>query len=338
MKFILLFLFCSLANIYPKTVHDVKTDEIIMDINSTPMASPTSNTLILSAGKDSKDYQLYIIDFDTYEIIQLTNSGSNTNPSFSPDGNRIIYTNSKKNRTSKDSKEIYIMDIITHKKIQITHNSYPEANPIFTNNPDTILYFKSTKFQKKEYYLSDFPDGWYEWDIYEFSTAHKTEKKITNFKFISPEIMYLTADNRILVKAPIKTEGQMSKKYQTIINYTDDTLNIKYNYRKSYHTSLLKNINLLVQTGEFPGSDKFYISDLNNQNTTEIICNTLYYPIYFSLSNSNDTIYFIAQERKKDYKNTVNSHFKLFRLNLSNNEITKIDLTTFKIKSESSAK
>jgi TolB protein len=90
--------------------------------------------------------QLYIMETDGSSVQRLTDGGYATSPSWSPNGQFIAYAwNRKYGPGAPGGQDIYVMEIATHKWIQLTHGmgpcDFPSWSPdgrhlVFANSPD----------------------------------------------------------------------------------------------------------------------------------------------------------------------------------------------------------
>lgn len=109
--------------------------------------------------------QLFVKDLNTGEIKQLTNSGSNSHPRWSPDGSQIVY----ENWSEGNSFDIYLMDSDGSNQRSLVATS---ARELLANwSPDgSKIVFVSDKDGKDEIYIMDL-------------RTESTTKITNNFKF-----------------------------------------------------------------------------------------------------------------------------------------------------------
>jgi dipeptidyl aminopeptidase/acylaminoacyl peptidase len=68
--------------------------------------------------------------------VQLThNNGWDTQPSYSPDGNKIVYT-----RHDGSDFELYTINVRTGGRVQLTNNSTDEQSPDYSPDGEKIVY------------------------------------------------------------------------------------------------------------------------------------------------------------------------------------------------------
>jgi TolB protein len=101
------------ANIYtidPKsTESNVKRISYVGKFNATPRFSPDGTEIVFSSWVDN-GFDIYRIGVDGNNLVRLTkNYGSNEDPTFSSDGEFIVFTSRKVFSRSKAEQRIYIM-------------------------------------------------------------------------------------------------------------------------------------------------------------------------------------------------------------------------------------
>ncbi|MFQ6043379.1 MAG: tetratricopeptide repeat protein [Candidatus Poribacteria bacterium] len=84
--------------------------------------------------------QIYVVDVDGRNLRQLTNvSAINSNPSFSPDGKRIVF-DSNRNEFGEGNSGIYIMDSDGTDQMRLTSDEYISMKPVFTPDGKKIVF------------------------------------------------------------------------------------------------------------------------------------------------------------------------------------------------------
>jgi TolB protein len=96
---------------------------------------------------------IYTMNLNNQKVIRLTNNSSiDTSPSFSPDGNRVIF-----NSDRGGSQQIYIMDSKGNKVKRISFGKGRYATPVWAPKGELIAF---TKMLNKKFYIGVMsPDG-----------------------------------------------------------------------------------------------------------------------------------------------------------------------------------
>lgn len=90
--------------------------------------SPDGNRITFSMGNPGVR-EIYLLDLDNNELIQLTEGGNNVSPSFSPDGGWIAFQTYRDNYFDVNGCEIYIIRIDGGELTRLTDNSYCDWKP-----------------------------------------------------------------------------------------------------------------------------------------------------------------------------------------------------------------
>lgn len=128
-------------------IYDLKTGEreIVGDfpgMTFAPRFSPDSKTVVMSFS-DSKtaNSEIYSMDLNTRSITRLTNdSGIDTSPSYSPDGEKIVF-----NSDRGGSPQLYIMDKDGSNIKRISKGKGVYGNPVWSPRGDLIAFVKNRK-------------------------------------------------------------------------------------------------------------------------------------------------------------------------------------------------
>jgi Tol biopolymer transport system component len=100
--------------------------------------SSYANKIAFCAYLSSKNFKIYTINIDGSEQTVLTdNSYDNSDPSWSPDGEKITY---ELLAFSGDSPNIYAMNSDGSKKINLTNNSYLNTDPTWSPDGEKIAF------------------------------------------------------------------------------------------------------------------------------------------------------------------------------------------------------
>jgi len=128
-------------------IYDLKTGEreIVGDfpgMTFAPRFSPDSKSVVMSFS-DSKtaNSEIYSMDLNTRSITRLTNdSGIDTSPSYSPDGEKIVF-----NSDRSGSPQLYIMDKDGSNIKRISKGKGVYGNPVWSPRGDLIAFVKNRK-------------------------------------------------------------------------------------------------------------------------------------------------------------------------------------------------
>jgi len=96
--------------------------------------SPNSQEFAFISDRDGNP-QLFSMDVDGTNLKKFTYSGYNDSPSWSPIGDKIAF--SKRNGSSFN---IYLLDVVTKKEIQLTKDSGSNENPAFSPEGRYIVF------------------------------------------------------------------------------------------------------------------------------------------------------------------------------------------------------
>jgi dipeptidyl aminopeptidase/acylaminoacyl peptidase len=100
---------------------------------------PGKNGRIAYSGYDGNDYEIYTINVNGGDKLQLTNNNRDDySPSYSPDAKRIAYVGYDRNDA-----EIYSIKAGGRGKIKLTHNNAEEAAPSYSPDGMKIVYMVS---------------------------------------------------------------------------------------------------------------------------------------------------------------------------------------------------
>jgi TolB protein len=102
-------------------------------------ASPTLEGKILFCTTRNNDAEIYSMNPEGLNEVNLTSdpAGWDTNPSWSPDGKKILYSS---RTTSSRDYAIHIMNSDGSNKTRLTSSSMTEANPVFSPDGEKIAY------------------------------------------------------------------------------------------------------------------------------------------------------------------------------------------------------
>jgi TolB protein len=119
--------------------------------NWEPVLSSDGTTLAY-ASPGEKGFEIYTLNIDTGEIVQLTqNEVDDWAPSWSPQGDRLVFSS---NRDKNVDLDLYLIDIRTLDITRLTTDESEEVNPYWGVN-DKIL-FNSSRSGVWEVYMIDY--------------------------------------------------------------------------------------------------------------------------------------------------------------------------------------
>lgn len=124
--------------------------------NGGPFFSPDGKKIIFRADREKPHFlQIYMIDSDGQNLVQLTNNSSvNWAPFWHPCGNVIAYTSSL---YSHHSYQIFLMNVENQQRIQITDLSNFNGLPTFNSQGTKLLWTsKRSKDQTSHIFMADF--------------------------------------------------------------------------------------------------------------------------------------------------------------------------------------
>uniref|UniRef100_A0A7C6EG04 DUF5050 domain-containing protein n=1 Tax=candidate division WOR-3 bacterium TaxID=2052148 RepID=A0A7C6EG04_UNCW3 len=116
---------------------------------------------VAAAKKDIAD--IYLIKLDGTIVKKLTKRGMNTDPAFSPKGDKIAYVSN-----IDGDEEIFLYDINTDSTIKLTNNDYTDFSPVFSPDGKEIAYVTNR-------------DGG--WEIYKINLVQRQAFRLTKNNF-----------------------------------------------------------------------------------------------------------------------------------------------------------
>ncbi|MBN1383722.1 MAG: PD40 domain-containing protein [Elusimicrobia bacterium] len=96
--------------------------------------SPNSQEFVFVSDR-SGNPQLFVMDIDGTNLRRMTHSGYNDSPSWSPIGDKIVFT-----RKHGSVFDIYILDVAEKKEYRLTENSGSNENPSFSFDGRHIVF------------------------------------------------------------------------------------------------------------------------------------------------------------------------------------------------------
>ncbi len=138
---------------------------------------PDNELLAVAAAKrDIAD--IYLVKIDGTIIKKITRGGMNTDPAFSPKGDKIAYVSN-----IDGDEEIYIYDTKSDSTIKLTNNNYTDFSPAFSPDGKELAYVTNR-------------DGG--WEIYKVNLTMKQAFRLTKNKFWDGFPSY-TPDGKFIV-------------------------------------------------------------------------------------------------------------------------------------------
>lgn len=138
---------------------------------------PDNEMLAVAAAKrDIAD--IYLIKLDGTIVKRITKRGMNTDPAFSPKGDKIAYVSS-----ADGDEEIYLYDIKTDSTIKLTNNDYTDFSPSFSPDGKELIYVTNR-------------DGG--WEIYKIDLIRRQAFRLTKNRFWDGFPSY-TPDGKFIV-------------------------------------------------------------------------------------------------------------------------------------------
>ena len=148
-------------------VTNITNDDKSLNINPSwsPIGADGKFYLVFSSnrGNDKKKFHLWKINLETKELVQITKDECNDiQPDWSSDGRKIVFVSNLDNGLEKDYNNLFLLDISTGNKTQITHETISNkgiSNPSWSSDTQKIVYTR--KYQKRQIQaLEDFQKIW----------------------------------------------------------------------------------------------------------------------------------------------------------------------------------
>lgn len=132
--------------------------------DSYPAWSPDGKKIAFASYRsDGKTTQIYVMNKDGSNVVQLTEKEKNSFPAWSPDGKKIVFMSKR----GEAKWQIYLMNADGSNQKRLTNNSANDYNPVFSPNGKKIL-FESDR------------DGGDVDEIYVMNTDGSQQKRLTD--------------------------------------------------------------------------------------------------------------------------------------------------------------
>lgn len=187
-------------------------------------ASPAPDGQVLAVAAARYDRaDIYLVRIDGTVVKRLTNAHMNTDPCFSPLGDKIVYVSNR-----DGDEELYLYDLKSETTEQLTDNTYTDYTPAFAPSGQEIVYSSNR-------------DG--SWEIYRIDLERHLAFRLTENRFWDGFPAY-TPDGRSIVFASkrngsedvyiMKTDGRDEQPlYATAADETDPQAAGEYLYFRS---------------------------------------------------------------------------------------------------------
>ena len=114
-----------------------------------PEFSPDGSQIVFFSDR-SGSFQIWVMDADGSDPVQLTTTGDNAFPSWSPDGLRIVFASLRDGNF-----EIYVMDADGGNQTRLTNNTALDLNPAFSPDGSQIVFDTERNGANNEIYVMD---------------------------------------------------------------------------------------------------------------------------------------------------------------------------------------
>lgn len=110
-------------------------------INSAPAFAPDDKKMLMALSMGSgSNTNIYMLDFDTKKLTQLTHFANNTSPTWHPNSERIVF-NSNRGGTP----QLYELNLKTHQVTRLTYQGVQNFRPEFTPDGETIVFMHQAR-------------------------------------------------------------------------------------------------------------------------------------------------------------------------------------------------
>lgn len=160
---------------------------------------------LISVGRNTtaeeSNFEIYLMNADGTHQERLTNSsGADLNPSFSPDGRKVVFESDR-----DGDKEIYVIDILNKKTIKLTDNSIDDFDPAWSPDGENIV-FVSNRDGNNEIYIMNKNGG-----LQQRLTNNKIEGTSPSWSPDGKRITYVHKNEIYLMKIKTKFKEKLTQ-------------------------------------------------------------------------------------------------------------------------------
>ena len=150
------------------------------NLDISPSWSPDGKRIAFMSDRDGHfdmpgglpNYEIYVMDADGGNQQNLTNDpNSDSTPSWSPDGERIVFTS--KRDGNRENYEIYVMDADGKNKRRLTDNDFFDTHPSWSPDGERIAFMS----WRDGHFIGDFGLSS---EIYVMDADGKNQRRLTN--------------------------------------------------------------------------------------------------------------------------------------------------------------
>lgn len=192
--------YCRMLGVVATTGGLIACDSSDLHLNgrqTRPQATPDGNRVVVSGQADGgASYDLFLVDLRdrTYTQLVATADANEEWPCVSHDGARTAFVSEPRH---SEISSILLMDSVTGRTTQITHDPAPTRAPIFSVD-DTYIYFVRPT-QRREHSLGGIT--WDQWDLWRVSLRDLQQEQITAQNYYTMSAPSMSPDGSLVVFA-----------------------------------------------------------------------------------------------------------------------------------------